>query len=345
MTRTEPLISVIVPVHNGQDYLENCIKSIEEQTYPRLEIIIVNDGSTDRTGSICDKLQKKHDNVRVLTMPDEGVSEARNRGLDEAAGELITFVDADDRLCPETLQILYTCMERTGSDVAGCSFFCWSSEAQWQQAMADRAQEDGAKGQQEADQAEVYTADRYLREAVLCGNSRCWSKLYRRQIAAQVRFLKGLSIGEDILFLVRMLPFTDRIVETKYQGYGYFQNPSGAMKRQFTPSYMDQVTCWQLVRQEIRRSSPDLDAQVTALNIMGIMLTAGKIAMLGSTDRRKNRQYVKECHDRLQEALQVPGAYERLTTGYRIKARVFRVWPVLYLFLYHLQKSMGSGRQ
>ena len=96
---------------------------------------------------------------------------------------------------------------------------------------------------------------------------------------------------------------------------------------------------------EIRRSGPDLDAQVTALYIMGIMLTAGKIAMLGSTDRRKNRQYVKECHDRLQEALELPGAYERLTTGYRIKARVFRAWPVLYLFLYHLQKSMGSGRQ
>ncbi|MDE6937432.1 MAG: hypothetical protein K2P28_04550 [Lachnospiraceae bacterium] len=170
-----------------------------------------------------------------------------------------------------------------------------------------------------------------------------WTECLTRRLKRRPRCLRFRE--EDILCLVRMLPFTDRIVETKYQGYGYFQNPSGAMKRQFTPSYMDQVTCWQLVRQEIRRSSPDLDAQVTALYIMGIMLTAGKIAMLGTTDRRKNRQYVKECHDRLQEALQVPGAYERLTTGYRIKARVFRVWPVLYLFLYHLQKSMGSGRQ
>lgn len=340
MGRTEPLISVIVPVHNGQAYLANCIRSIKEQTYPRVEIIIVNDGSTDKTGSVCERLAQVYDNIRVLTMPDKGVSAARNRGIDEASGELITFVDADDRLCPEMLQTLHMCMESTGSDVAGCRFFCWSREAQWQQAMRDRAQDTGSK--EAAGQVEVYTADRYLREAVLCGNSRCWSKLYRREIARKVRFQEGLSIGEDILFLVRMLPCTDRIAETAYQGYGYFQNPAGAMKRQFMPSYMDQVTCWQLVRQEILQSSPELDGQVTTLAIMGILLTAGKIAMLGAAERRKNRQYVKECHDRLREAMRVPGAYEGLSVGYRIKAKVFRAWPALYLFLYHLQKRMGA---
>lgn len=344
MVRTEPLISVIVPVHNGQDYLENCIRSIEEQTYPRLEIIIVNDGSTDQTGVVCERMQRRYDNIHVLTMRDEGVSAARNRGIDKAVGELITFVDADDRLCPEALQILYTCMDRNGSDIAGCRFFCWGNEKEWQQAVKDGMQDAERRMQEAVEKAEVYTADRYLREAVLCGNSRCWSKLYRRQTVAKVRFQTGLSIGEDILFLVRMLPFTDRIVETEYQGYGYFQNPAGAMKREFTPSYMDQMTCWQLVRKEVLQISPDLDGQVTALYIMGIMLIAGKIAMLGTSDRHKNRQYVKECHDRMREALQISGAYERLSAGYRIKARVFRAWPALYLFLYHLQKSIGLKR-
>ena len=92
----KPLISVIVPVYNGQDYLENCIISIENQTYDNLEIIIINDGSTDRTGAICVKLKEKYDNIRVVTLEDEGVSAARNAGIDMARGGFLTFVDADD---------------------------------------------------------------------------------------------------------------------------------------------------------------------------------------------------------------------------------------------------------
>ena len=94
----DPLISVIVPVYNGQDYLTGCIESIENQTCGQLEIIIVNDGSTDRTAAVCDSLQAAYDNVRILNLDDKGVSAARNAGMAAAAGEFITFVDADDRM-------------------------------------------------------------------------------------------------------------------------------------------------------------------------------------------------------------------------------------------------------
>ena len=87
-----------------------------------MEIVIVNDGSTDATGSICDRLSAACDNVRVLTLHNEGVSVARNAGIAAAAGEFVTFVDADDRLLPETLQVLYDCMADTESDIAGCRF-------------------------------------------------------------------------------------------------------------------------------------------------------------------------------------------------------------------------------
>ena len=75
-----PLISVIVPVYNGQDYLENCIESIESQTYDNLEIIVVNDGSLDATDVVCDRLRESYDNVYVFTLDDKGVSAARNTG-------------------------------------------------------------------------------------------------------------------------------------------------------------------------------------------------------------------------------------------------------------------------
>ena len=240
MRNDEPLISVIVPVYNGQDYLENCIRSIEDQTYANIEIIIVNDGSTDGTAAVCDRLRTDYDNVSVLTLGDAGVSVARNAGVGAAKGDFITFVDADDRLCPGTLKILYDCMVDAGSDVAGCGFFMWSSEEEWRQG-ADRAK---ASGERAAGQTAVYDADRYLKEALLCGNSRCWSKLYRREIFDKIRFPEKLTIGEDMLFLIRMLPHVGKIVETDYKGYGYFKNPSGTMNREFTPEYMDQITCW-----------------------------------------------------------------------------------------------------
>ena len=330
MKSDEPLISVIIPVYNGQDYLDNCIRSIENQTYGKMEVIIVNDGSTDETGTVCERIQTEYDNVRILTLGDEGVSVARNAGIEASTGELITFVDADDRLCSGMLETLYHCMIDTESDVAGCGFFTWSSEEEWQQGSVSK----GAMAQSVA-----YDADQYLREALLCGNSRCWSKLYRRQIFNQVRFPEELTIGEDMLFLVKMLPYVTKITETDYTGYGYFKNPTGAMNRDFTPRYMDQITCWQLAREEILRLDESLDAQVTAPYMMGIMLTVGKLAMLSAAERRANRKYIQGCHERLREAMRVPGAYRRLSAGYRIKVRLFSLCPNLYLYLYHLHKA------
>ena len=331
MRNDEPLISVIVPVCNGQDYLENCIRSIEDQTYGNQEVVIVNNGSTDRTGAVCDRLKCDYDNVRVLTLDDKGVSAARNAGIDAAEGRLITFVDADDRLCPEALRTLYECMIDTGSDVAGCGFFIWGSEEEWKQ---------GSVAGKPAGQTATYDTDRFLSEALLCGNSRCWSKLYRRELFDKVRFPENLTVGEDLLFLVRMLSYVEKIAETDYAGYGYFSNPAGAMNREFTPRYMDQITCWQLARDEILHIDSSLDAQVTALYMMGIMLTAGKIAMLSASERHARKEYIRICHKKIKETMRVSGAYSRLSAGYRLKTALFLLCPNLYLFMYHLQKTV-----
>lgn len=350
MNIEEPLISVIVPVYNGQGYLADCIDSIENQTYGNIEVIIVNDGSTDRTADVCDSLRMSYDNVRILTMDDKGVSAARNAGIEESKGELVTFVDADDRLRPEMFTMLYDCMTGTESDVAGCRFFTWSSESEWKRAVSanttdadlvktDSIETDSIETDRTVKQSKVYDARTYLGEELLKGNSRCWSKLYRRKIIDKVRFRENLTIGEDMLFLVGMLPFADRIAEIDYHGYGYYQNPSGAINREFTPRYMDQITCWQLAREEILRIDESLDSQVSALWIMGIMLTVGKIAMLSTEKRHENEKYIGICRERLKEAMKIPGAYGKLSAGYRLKSVIFRTFPNLYLNLYHSHKN------
>lgn len=330
MGSKEPLVSVIVPVHNGENYLENCIRSIENQTRKNLEVIIINDGSQDGTAAVCDAMQAAYDNVRVITMDDLGVSAARNAGLDKAEGELVTFVDADDRLHPDMLRVLNDCMTRTGSDIVGCRFFMWSDETRWEQAV--RAV--NAEGE-----TVTYDADSYLRDSLLQGNSRCWSKLYRMETIGDMRFQEGLSIGEDMLFVLKLLARAERIAEMDYQGYGYYQNPQGAINRAFTPRYMDQITCWRLAREEVLRRDKSLDGRVSALYLMGIMLTAGKLAELPATRRKQHEDCVRTCHRELKEIKKVPGACARLTAGYRLKVLTFSLFPHGYLWAYHLWRD------
>lgn len=325
----QPLISVIVPVYNGQDYLEKCIESIENQTYENLEIIVINDGSTDETASICVRLRETYENFHVITMEDEGVSAARNAGIDAATGTFVTFVDADDRLRPKTLEVLYRCILDTGCDVAGCGFSVWKTEEEWKLFSDQRFH---------INKAEKYLPTEYLQEQILNGNSRCWSKLYRRSAIGNLRFQNGLSIGEDMLFLVKLLSYIRGIAETDYPGYGYFQNPKGAMNRKFSERYMDQIVCWEMAREEVLKMNQTLKAQITAILIMGILLTVGKLAILSSDERKQNKRYIEICHNKLKTELRVMGAYEKLSKSYKIKARLFCMMPSVYLFLYHFKK-------
>ncbi|MCM1134056.1 MAG: glycosyltransferase [Clostridium sp.] len=327
--KEKPLISVIVPVFNGQDCLESCIDSIEKQTYENLEIIIINDGSTDDTAAICVKLREAYENIHVITMEDEGVSAARNAGIEASKGIFITFVDADDRLRPKMIQVLYDCIMATGQDVAGCGFFTWETSEQWEQFLADRYR---------IHKADKYKPSEYLRQQLLKGNSRCWSKLYRRSTVGNLRFESGLTIGEDMLFLLHLLPYLRGVAETDYPGYGYYQNPAGAMNREFTPKYMDQITCWEQAREEILKMDKTLEAQATSLLIVGIMLTVGKLAMLPGAERRKQREYIQLCHEKLKQEMQVWNAYQGLSKGYQFKSQLFLATPGLYLLLYHFRK-------
>ena len=342
LLKEKPLISVIVPVYNGQDYLKKCIDSIERQTYDNLEVIIVNDGSTDGTGEICRQLQEEYENIRVILTNDEGVSAARNAGLERMMGEFVTFVDADDRIFPDMISTLYSCITETDSDIAGCGFLTWSKEEEMKNLTHAG----------EGNIGKTYTPAEFLTEGILKGNSRCWSKLYRCATIGELRFRQDITIGEDMLFLVDLMPGVCRVAEIPYKGYGYFQNPTGTMNRDFRPKYMDQITCWELAREEIgrmnipgmdeaRQGKEQLKSRVTAILIMAIMLTAGKLARLSARERKRQRNYIEICHDKIKVEMQVPGAVKALSKGYRVKSEIFAALPEVYLGLYHIWKDKG----
>lgn len=331
-------ISVIVPVYNGEAYLEACIESIKNQSYPDLEIIIVNDGSTDGTAQVCAGLRNAYENLHIITLGDEGVSAARNAGIEAANGEFLMFVDADDRLRPGVLRGLYDILIETDSDAAGCGFAAWGTADEWECLRKEGEMPRTLTGGQAVT---IYNNMRYLKEGILCGNTRCWSKLYRRSLIGQVRFREGLSIGEDMLFLVELLPHVRRMAETSYPGYGYYQNPRGAMGRPFTPAYMDQIYCWEMARELMIKQDKSLSAQANAQIMVAIMLTVGKIAALPAKKRIQAKDYLRVCHEKLRAIPEKRACHAYLPAGYEIKARLFAVQPKFYVWLYHLQKSRG----
>ena len=117
----DALISVIVPVYKVEQYLEKCVNSISVQTYSNLEIILVDDGSPDKCGDICDSLAKKDNRIKVIHKPNGGLSSARNAGIDIASGQYIGFVDSDDSIEPYMYEKLLGLIKHDGTKLAVCA--------------------------------------------------------------------------------------------------------------------------------------------------------------------------------------------------------------------------------
>ena len=344
---SNPLISVIVPVYNGQDYVINCIESIEKQTYAPLEIIVVNDGSTDDTKNVLEGFisVSNYDNIQLIELNDLGVSAARNVGIRAANGELISFVDADDRLMPDTISKLYDALIANEADVAGCKFTMWSDENEWKQILSNNSvvSPDPHILAKQENSEQCFTSKEYLSSQLLNGNSRCWSKLYKRSSLCasseslhsdKVSFMEGLTIGEDMLFLCDLLPHVNKWVEIDYPGYGYFQNPKGAMYRPFTTKYLDQIRCWELVRERAMKMDSSVEAAVTRNLLMGIMLVIGKMAVLPQKERSSFKEVIANIHSKLNTEIKNKEAFKMLPFGYKLKTTLFKVCPSLYLWLY-----------
>ena len=116
------LVSIIIPVYNVEKYLAECIESVLKQTYQNIEILLIDDGSPDNSGKICDEYEEKDSRVRVIHKENGGVSSARNVGLEQANGEYITFIDSDDFVSESYIEELYIALENGNSDLAFCKY-------------------------------------------------------------------------------------------------------------------------------------------------------------------------------------------------------------------------------
>ncbi len=203
-----PLISLIIPAYNVEKYLDNCLGSVTAQTYGNLEIILVDDGSKDTSGAICDRWAERDDRIQVIHKKNGGLSSARNAGLDRAKGEFIMFVDGDDLLHRQICEQLYQCLSSAGADIAICNPAHIFDTAQIPYTVSEQRQ--------------VMSAPEAIREMWYQHSflPSAWGKLYRSRILENIRFAEG-CLYEDIDLMHELFWQADRIVYNPSALYGY----------------------------------------------------------------------------------------------------------------------------
>lgn len=185
--KSEMKISVIIPVYNTGGYLPRCLDSVLNNTYRNLEVICINDGSTDESETILQHYAEKDERVIVVNQKNAGVSAARNTGLDIATGDYIAFVDSDDWVHPQYFEILLFAQGVTGAAIAACQYQSVNCEECGQKESISYCTEDV-----QCIQVDKAILDGYLKRLV-------WGRLYKRSIVTQ-KFETGLTWGEDTVF-------------------------------------------------------------------------------------------------------------------------------------------------
>lgn len=234
----KPTVSIIVPVYNVERYLRRCVDSILAQTYPVLEVILVDDGSPDGCPEICDEYARLDSRVRVLHKKNGGVSSARNAGLDCVTGEYLTFCDSDDSYMPDWIESLVTAMERSGADVVvGNNIRVFEDGTQSQVSNHETGVVETATPESKA----AYCMFQVLRDAHAW---EIWSRLFRSGIVLRngIRFCETCgNFAEDMGFTLEYALFANRVVSIPEAGYLYCIRGGSMMRSSAGTAKLDSV--------------------------------------------------------------------------------------------------------
>lgn len=249
----QDLISIIVPVYNVEKYLDRCMESILQQTYRKLEIILVDDGSTDTSSAMCEAYAKKDSRVRVIHKPNGGLSDARNAGLSIATGSYIGYVDSDDWIEPDMYERMYRACIEQDAQIAVCRYFC---------EYQDRTMAGGDGSVVLLSREELLKIYISGHESYVIYNS-VWSKLFERKLVEGMVFPKGRN-SEDIMYTTRAFCKARQAVYLDQCFYHYVRDREGSimnekrnerMFRDEIPFWREHISC---IRQMVSQQMADL---------------------------------------------------------------------------------------
>lgn len=323
------LISIIIPVYNVGQYLDRCMHSVLNQTYQELEIILVDDGSTDSSAAKCDEYAGKDSRVKVIHKQNGGLSDARNAGLGLAAGAYIGYVDSDDWIEPDMYECMYRACVGYDAGLAVCRYFG---------EYTDRT-ESGGSGRV------IPLSREELLKIYICGHEEyviynsVWSKLFKRELVEGMVFPKGRN-SEDIMYTTRAFCSVERAVYLDRSFYHYVLDRDGSimnvsrgerMFRDELPFWREHISC---IREMVSPQMADLAAYYFQRRLLFYYIDAknagdGRMASRLVTEVRKDRAEMDRIYG--------SGLVSR---GDRMRRKLFLVSPSAYAVAVRLYEKL-----
>lgn len=289
-----PIVSIIIPIYNVQEYLIGCLQSVCNQTFKDVEIICVDDGSTDESGSLLESYAQQDKRIRIVHQKNKGSSSARNIGLDLARGKYIAFCDSDDYWHPCFLEYLLPFFDKCDADVVTCKLIhtCKKYSSDFKNLSQFKPS--------------VFVSETpmidFLRISKI--QTGVHIKIYRKEALGQLRFVEGICY-DDVPFTTMLMLQIKKIVVTNYPMYFYYDNPNSIMRTSFT---LDKVESYvKLIRHistEIKQKAPQYfnDIRKNILNKRFKMMVNQAIRKQTNINSRiilfdSIQKYVKELYD------------------------------------------------
>lgn len=272
------MISIVVPVYNVAQYLPDCVSSILAQNIADMEVILVDDGSNDNSGELCDRYADEYDCVKAVHQKNAGLSAARNTGIEMAKGEFITFVDSDDMLAEGFISTAIELANVYQADFIAFSNVRCEAEAQWPMKC---------QSQSEDFETHVYDESVQKMQKFLIGaeiGTTAWAKVYRRELFETIRYPVG-KYHEDVFTTYKVVDKAHRIVTTSQVGYLYRKSPNSITTSGFSMKRLDSVEGKLQQLAFIQKNYPSLQKEAET----GVIYACNQCIILMAQAGYKNR--------------------------------------------------------
>lgn len=283
----DPKISIIIPVYNVERYLGRCMESVLNQTYKNIEIILVDDGSKDRSSFFCDEWGKKDDRVVVIHQKNAGAGAARNAGLEIATGELIGFVDSDDWIQLNMYETLINAIKKyPEADIAECK----TNRTDGKKEIPTNS----SKNVSVYLQSQKQMLEEFFRIHGGESNYGIYTKLIKRKVLEHFRFVEG-TISEDVMASYYFYTHCDKVVKIDGKLYNYFQNQEGVTRKSVSKRDLEYIDAFKRIHEDIKKKWTEL-TEYSQLNYARANFTIlGKMKLCGydKEDADLTREFAK----------------------------------------------------
>lgn len=329
----QDLISVVIPIYKVADLLPKCVDSILAQSYRNLEIILVDDGSPDNSGEICEEYAKKDHRVKVVHKKNGGLSSARNAGIDIHTGKYILFVDSDDYINPKMIETLYQNLQTTGADISICDYVPFSDKKQVKNRYSE--QKFVISGNEKYDY--IAPSNKYSEYGTV--STVQWNKLFKSEIFKKLRYPEG-KINEDEFIITNQFHLAKKISYILEPLYYYYQRPNSII-HSFSMNRLDIIDAFNL-RIDFYRSQ-QLDQYILPIRKMKVIFLIDFVGNYYSVIKKDHKaketldSYIQQNASDAKELLR-----QDVSRKLKIKIRLLLHYPWLLCIAFRIMKQDAS---